>query len=231
MNTPEAAKELFRALIPLKIRWTSQASVEMTRDPEMMDLMARSGCIGHVVGFESIDARSLRAMKKAPNLMGGYQGYEQQVEVLRDHGLQTWAAFTIGHDRDTPDSIKLTVDFALENKFAVGAFNILMPYPNTALYKRLEAEGRLLYDGKWWLHPDYRFNHAAFRPELMTPDQLTEECRQARTKFNSHISFIRRAFDFKTNMRSPYRLALYLTYVPLMRKTVGKKYGMKLGLH
>ena len=70
----EAAKELLRALIPLRIRWVSQASIDMTTDPELMDLMEASGCIGNVIGFESIDRGNLRSMKKAPNLLLGGVG-------------------------------------------------------------------------------------------------------------------------------------------------------------
>ena len=86
------------------------------------------------------------------------------MRILRDHGMQSWAAFTLGYDHDTLASIAATVDFALESKFTFAAYNILMPYPNTPLYSKLEREGRLLYDGKWWLHPQYRFNDAAFVP-------------------------------------------------------------------
>jgi hypothetical protein len=106
-----------------------------------------------------------------------------------------------------------------------------MPYPRTAFYKELEAQGRLLYDGKWWLHPEYRFNHAAFRPKRMEPEELTEACFRARSQFNSLSSIVRRAFDFKTNMRSPYRLGMYLHYNPLFRREVFKKQGLRLGLH
>ena len=105
-----------------------------------------------------------------------------------------------------------------------------MPYPRTALYESLRAQGRLLYDGKWWLHPDYRFNHAAFRPTRMSPDELTEACHQARRRFNSAGSIIRRALDWRTNMRSPYRLGLYLRYNPLFRRETFKKHGMRFGL-
>ncbi len=226
----EAAKALFRALIPLRVRWISQASIDMTRDHELMDLMVRSGCLGHVVGFESLDVRNLRAMKKSASLAGGFADYRPQLAILREYGLQTWAAFTIGHDYDTRDTIERTLEFALENKFAFAAFNILMPYPNTPLYRRLQAEGRLLYDGRWWLHPDYRFNAAAFQPRLMSPEELTEAGLHARAVFNSPLSIIRRAFDWKTNMRSPYRLGAYLTYNPLFRKEVFKKHGMRFGL-
>ncbi|MBN1874348.1 MAG: B12-binding domain-containing radical SAM protein [Anaerolineae bacterium] len=237
----EAAKALFRALIPLKVRWVSQGSLDMTQDRELMALMAASGCLGHVIGFESIHPQSLRAMHKAPNLMvngavtgegdsRGFAHYRPQLEILRDYGLQTWAAFTLGHDYDTVDSLRRTLDFALENKFTFAAFNILMPYPNTSLYRRLEAEDRLLYGGKWWLHPDYRFNYAAFIPKKMTPDDLTEIGFHCRKVFNSIPNIVRRVFDLKTNLRSFYRLGLYAIYNKLFRQETFKKHGMRFGM-
>lgn len=231
LSDHEAAKELFRALIPLKVRWVSQGSIDMTRDHELMDLMVHSGCVGLVVGFESLNRQNLRGMKKAPNLFGGFDVYKEQIEIIRDYGLQLWAAFTLGHDYDTRESIERTLEFAVENKFCFAAFNILVAYPNTPLYRKLAAERRLLYDGKWWLHPEYRFNHACFQPARMSPEELTKACFQARATFNGIPSVIRRAFDFKTNMRSPYRLGVYVTYNPIFRKEVFKKHGMKFGLH
>jgi radical SAM superfamily enzyme YgiQ (UPF0313 family) len=225
----EAAKALFRELIPLKIKWVSQASIDMTHDRELMDLMTRSGCLGNVIGFESIDPGDLRQMKKGQNLTHGFAPYQQELEVLRDFGLQTWAAFTVGHDGDTPESIQRTLDFALENKFTFAAFNILLPYPGTSLYQKLQSENRLLFDGRWWLHTDYRFNHAAFHPKHMSADELTHWSFHARRMFNSSGSIFYRMFEFKTNMRNPLRLGIYLAYNPLFRKEVFKKQGMKLG--
>ncbi|MBX3051802.1 MAG: B12-binding domain-containing radical SAM protein [Caldilineaceae bacterium] len=225
-----AAKKLFRALIPLKIHWVSQGSIDMTQDRELMGLMVESGCVGMVVGFESISKDSLRWMRKSPNFVGGFDGYQKQIEVIREYGIQLWAAFTLGHDHDTVDSIRETLDWAMENKFPLAAFNILVPYPNTPLYTKLESEGRLLYDGSWWLHPEYRFNYAAFRPKNMTPDELTEACWNARSTYNSLGFLIRRAFDFKTNLRTLYKLGVYLRYSPIFRKEVFKKQGMRFGL-
>jgi len=225
-----AAKALFRALIPLHIQWVSQASIDMTQDRELLALMVKSGCLGNVIGFESIEPENLRAMRKTPNLVGGWQRYQPQLALLRDYGLQTWAAFTIGHDYDTPDSIERLLEFALANKFTFAAFNVLMPYPNTPLYARLKAEGRLLYDGVWWLHPDYRFNHAAFVPHRMSPEALTEAGWHCRKEFNSFGSLVQRALDFKTNMRSLYRLGIYAVYSRLFRQESFKKQGMHLGL-
>lgn len=226
----EAAKALFRALIPLKVHWVSQGSIDMTQDLELMELMVKSGCLGLVVGFESLSPNSLRWMKKSPNFVGGFKNYEPQLKIIRDYGLQLWAAFTLGHDYDTPESIEQTLAFAWENKFTFAAFNILVPYPNTPLYHKLEAEGRLLYDGKWWLHPEYRFNYAAFQPKNMSPEALTESCWRCRSAYNSIGSLMWRMFDFKTNMRSLYKLGVYLKYTPIFRKEVFKKHGMRFGL-
>ena len=169
-------------------------------------------------------------MKKASNLLDFSKDYKIQLEILRDHGLQTWASFTLGHDHDSKESIKQTLAFALENKFCFAAFNVLLPYPSTPFYKIMQETGRLLYEGKWWLHPDYRFNHAAITPKLMTANELTNICFEARSSFNSLRSIFKRAFDFKTNMRSPYRFGTYLTFNPIFRKEVFKKQGMLFGI-
>ena len=227
-----AAKALLRALIPLKIRWVSQASLDMTDDPELMELAVASGCLGNVMGFESLDPATLRQMGKAPNLAGGASAkpYQRQIETLRQYGLQTWAAFTLGHDNDTPESILALLDFALENRFTFAAFNVLMPYPNTPLYRRLQAEGRLLYNGRWWLHPDYRFNYAAFQPKHMSADELTALGFHCRSKFNSYPAILRRLLEPRTNLRSLFRFGLYLFYSRLFRQETLKKQGMRLGM-
>lgn len=226
----EKAKELFRALIPLKIKWVSQASIDMTEDEELMQLMMKSGCLGNVIGFESIDGETLKAINKSSNIQGaGFDGYKKQLEILRKYGHQTWAAFTIGHEKDTKESILNTLAFAKKHKFAFAAYNVLMPYPNTQLYEDMAKDDRLLYDGKWWLHDDFRFNHAPYRPYGLTSEELTEVGFYCRKSFNTIGSILYRATDFKTNMRTPYKLATYLIYNPLFRKEVYKKQSMQLG--
>ncbi len=226
----EKAKDLFRALIPLKIHWVSQASIDMLEDKELMELMMQSGCLGHVIGFESLNAENIDNMNKLTNAQKAHDFYQKEIAQLRAYGLQTWAAFTVGHDGDTASSIAQTAQFAIDNKFTFAAFNILMPYPNTPLYQQMKAENRLLYDGKWWLHPEYRFNYAAFKPKKLNAEQLTEVSFACRASFNSKKSIFLRALDLKTNMRSPYRLLTYLLYNPLFRKEVYKKQGMQFGL-
>jgi len=226
---PRAAKELLRALIPLKVRWVSQASLDHTRDPEMMHLFVESGCIGNVIGFESLDFENLQQMHKAANL-AAFDGYTESVATLREHHLQTWAAFALGYDHDTVESVLATCEWGIQNHFTFAAFNVLMPYPSTPLYQRLQAEGRLLYDGRWWLHPDFRFNYAAFRPKRMTADELTEAAWACRRRWSSRPSIVRRLLDLRTNLASPFRFAAYALYNPLFRREAFKRQGMRLGI-
>lgn len=225
--SPEMAKQLFRELIPLKVRWTAQSSLHFVADPEMMDLMHRSGCAGLVVGFETRDPANLAAMNKATNLQCG--AYDEVVERIRDAGLLIWAAFLLGYDHETVSTVRETVDWALSKRFAFAAFNILTPYPGTAFYDRMKAEGRLLYDGVWWLHDDYRFGYGAFQPKGMTADQLAEEGLRARLRHSEVRQILRRATDRKTNSKDAWSLLTYFAYNPLFRDEMLKKHGMMLG--
>ncbi|HEV2722801.1 MAG TPA: radical SAM protein [Thermoanaerobaculia bacterium] len=226
----KALAELCHALIPMKLHWVSQASLDVTRNLPLMKLLERAGNWGNVTGFESITPQSLRDARKSPNLPR-FSHYKEEVRILRDHGMQSWAAFTLGYDHDTVESIAATVDFALQSRFTLAAYNILMPYPNTPLYRKLDKEGRLLWDGKWWLHPQYRFNHAAFAPKLMTPKELTDACHAARTRFNSFPSLLHRFADVKTHLRSAARVAGFWKYTLLFKKEIPKKHEMRFGLH
>ena len=225
----EALKELCRALIPMRIHWVSQASLDITRDPKLMQLMVDAGCLGHVIGFESITRESMQGDEEGAEHAASSTS-TRAVRILRDYGLQTWAAFTLGYDHDTRRVHRATLDFALENRFSFAAFNILMPYPEHAALRRLEREGRHLYDGKWWLHPEYRFNDAAFVPARMTPDELTAACHAARVRYNRSVADVAvlRREDQHAIVRAHRRPT---GLQPIFRKEVYKKHGMRFGLH
>ena len=116
----EAAKELMRALIPLKIRWVSQSSINVAFDEEALDLMGRSGCQGLLVGFESLNPDSLGEMNKSFNLMGG--GPEKALDNFRRHGLRIYGTFVFGYDADTPETFGETLAFAKDQGLFIAAF-------------------------------------------------------------------------------------------------------------
>jgi radical SAM superfamily enzyme YgiQ (UPF0313 family) len=225
---PSAAKALFRALIPLRIHWVSQGSIDMAHDRELLDLMSASGCVGNVIGFESFNPETLRWARKTPNL-GSADTYEKEVETIKSYGFQTWASFTLGYDDDTPSDLYRRLDFAMAHKFTFAAFNVLVPYAGTPLYDRFKAEGRLLYDGRWWVHPEFRVFHAPFRPARMSAEELTAIGMDIRAKWNSKTSMLKRFFDPKTNMSSLFRMGIYWAYNPLFRRQAFWKQSMPLG--
>ena len=220
------AEALFRALIPLRIRWSCQVSIDVARDPALLALMARSGCVTALVGFESLDAANLRQMRKAWNLKDG--DYAGAVRRFRDHGIMIHGQFIFGYDHDTVDAFDRAVDFALEAKLALAGFNTLTPTPWTALDERLRAEGRLLFD-RWWLDPAYRWGAATFRPRGMTPEELTEGGARARARFHGYRSIAWRALDRRANARRPYNLGLFVLGNVISRREVARKKDRRLG--
>ncbi len=188
----EEAKAFFRALIPLKIRWVSQSSINAAHDEEFLDLMARSGCQGVLIGFESLNPENLKSMNKGFNTMKG--GFLKALENLRRHRIRLYATFIFGYDSDTPESFAQTTAFAREQGFYITAFNHLTPFPGTPLYSRLQKEGRLLYDA-WWLDERYSYNKIPFQPKGMSPEELQRGCVEARRSFYSWPSILERSID------------------------------------
>ena len=186
------AKEFFRALIPLGVRWVSQSSINAAHDEEFLELLVRSGCQGVLIGFESLNPENLKEMNKAFNTMRG--GFERALANLRRHRIRVYGTFIFGYDGDTPDSFGPTVDFAQEHALYIAAFNHLTPFPGTPLYRRLESERRLLYEA-WWLDDRYSYNRIPFMPRSMPPDELQRHCLAARRAFYSWSSILRRGFD------------------------------------
>lgn len=220
------AEELFRALIPLKIKWGCQVSIDVAKDDKLLQLMQRSGCIAALIGFESLDEENLSQMNKKWNVRHG--DYASAIKRFQDHGVMIYGSFIFGYDHDATDVFARTVEFAVNAKLFLVNFSALTPTPATRLYQRLQSEGRLIYD-RWWLDPNYRYGKATYHPKLMTADQLTEGCLFARREFYRASSIFQRAFEFKTNCRSLARLGVYTLANVLSKRELKKKLGQPLG--
>jgi len=188
----EEAKDFLRALVPLKIRWVSQMSLDAAYDTEFLELLVKSGCQGVLIGFESLQRENLLQMNKGVNLTEG--DFLAALANLRRYAIRLYATFVFGYDADTIKSFEETMSFALEQRFFITAFNHLTPFPGTPLYSRLDREQRLLYR-EWWLDKRYSYNRIPFRPLHMSPERLQQECLEARRLFYSMNSIWRRSFD------------------------------------
>jgi len=218
------AKHLFRELAPLKVHWIGQMSLNLARDEELIGLMAKSGCCGVLIGLESLNQKNLDSFDK------GIKGSEFSLRLrrLREYGICVYATFLFGYDHDTRESFEMTLEFALKSRFFFTAFNHLTPFPGTLLYQKLAREGRLLYRN-WWLNPRYRYGDLAFIPQNMSPEEVSEGCREARKSFYSLGSIFRRGLDWQCNCRSFPLAVTFFTQNFLAQKEVERKYGLPLG--
>jgi radical SAM superfamily enzyme YgiQ (UPF0313 family) len=166
-SDPEHLRRLCRALAPLERIWSAAVSIDVTDDPLLVREMALAGCTGVFVGFESLsDANLAAARKRTPPAVD----YGRRVGILHDHGIQVNGSFVLGFDHDGPDVFDRTVSWIEANRLECATFHILTPYPGTPLFRRMEAEGRLLHRD-WSL---YDTANVVFRPARMNPEELAE---------------------------------------------------------
>ncbi len=179
------ALRLFAALIPLRIQWYGLATVLLTDDLELLELAGRSGCRGLLMGLESISPQNLRQSHKGFN---SPEKFVRVVERLHEHGIALQGCFMFGLDHDGPDAFLQTAEFAVQAHIDLPRFAIVTPFPNTGLYKRLEAEGRILTKN-WEL---YDGQHVVFQPAMLSVEDLQEGTEAAWKHAYSFRSIARR---------------------------------------
>ncbi len=161
------AKELFRALIPLKKRLFFQSSLLMAEDAELMDLARRAGAQFVFVGIESFEEGSLESVNKEWNRLDRYKQY---IQTFHQHGIFVSAGLILGLDGDGPEVFQKTlrnlIDIGVDN----AAVNLLIPYPGTAFHAEMQRQGRILTEDT----RRYTGFDVVVRPAAMSIDQLQQ---------------------------------------------------------
>jgi len=227
VSEPSKARELCREITPLRVNWVGQASIHIAQDDELLERMARSGCRGILVGMESINQENLQEMGKDWNT--AQMTYSESLRQFRKHGLAVYGTFVFGYEHDDWSVIRESVAFAREQKMFLAAFNHLVPFPGTPLYKRLQARGKLLND-HWWLDPEGRMGDVTFRPAKMSPEQLEEGCLWARREFYGWRSMFHRIQDLGANAKNMTMLAVYLGLNLSSHFDIDLRQGLQLGV-
>ncbi len=220
----EWAKELFRAFIPLKMRWFGLSTMLIARDKELLDLAERSGCGGLLIGYESLTPEGLKDTFKTFNALkardsdaecrGGVAAdsreimarYLEVTRALHARDIAIQGCFVFGLDHDTPESIRETARFAVRAGIDLPRFAISTPFPGTALFHRLEKEGRLL-TRDWQL---FDAQHVVFQPARMSPAELYDAHEQAWKIAYSYSGIARRLATSRTQL--PIGVAANLGY-------------------
>lgn len=161
------AKKLFTEMIPLRRRWLAQGTVSLAQDLELLELMRRSGCLGLLIGFESVQKAIQNEVMKISNLRIDF--YEA-MRRFHGEGFGILGSFVFGFDYENKDVFEQTLDFIMRCRMDVVQLRVLTPYPGTRLYKRLLGEDRL-FVRDWWLR-GYPPDTLLFQPKGMTADEL-----------------------------------------------------------
>ena len=162
-----AAKKLFTEMIPLRRLWLGQGTVSLAEDLELLRLMRRSGCMGLLIGFESVQKGTQDEVKKIKNLRIDF--YEA-MRRFHGEGFGILGAFVFGFDHENKDVFGQTLEFVMKSRMDCVELRILTPYPGTRLYDRLLSEDRL-FVRDWWLR-GYPPDTLLFQPRGMTADEL-----------------------------------------------------------
>ena len=191
------AMEIMERLIPLKLIYACLATANVGDDPEVLDLLARSGCRHVNIGMESISAESLKAINKKQNKI---KDYERQFKALRDRGIGFSVNVMFGLDGDRPEIFETTVDFLNRVKAPAAFMFILAPRPGTKVQSQLLQEGRIV--DRDWTH--YSGFQVVYRPKYMSARELEEGYWRANRRFYSPLSMLKRYH------RAPYSLNMLI---------------------
>lgn len=182
---PARTKELLTRMLEegLLTGWSAQVRVEAAKDPELLELMARTRCFMVYVGLESVNPRSLELYRKHQTL----DDIKQCVRTFHHYGIHVHGMFVIGSDVDDVKTIHETTKFARELKIDSVQLLILTPIPGTEVYDQLENEGRI-FDHNW---ANYDGHNVVFEPKLMSSYELQLETFRAMDKFYTYSSLAR----------------------------------------
>jgi radical SAM superfamily enzyme YgiQ (UPF0313 family) len=204
------AKELFTQLKPLKKKWASQASMTLTRDPELLKLAAESGCVSLFIGIESLSSENLKEVNKTFNRV---PQFEDAIKVVHDYDIMIVAGLIFGLDHDDEGVFERTLRFCERNRIELPSFFILTPLPGTALFQRMESEGRLLH--KDWTK--YNGATVVHKPKLMTEETLQRGFNWVCKEAYSWRSIIKRVFH--PQQRFFTRVLSNIAYRSIAQKT------------
>ncbi len=144
-------QELKKDLLPALINWrqlhgnpfsfTTEASVNLSDDPELMELMTKAGFSSVFVGIETPQESSLVECNKVQNRN---RSLADSVKTIQKNGMEVLGGFIVGFDNDSPNIFQQQIDF-IQNTGIVSAMIGLLNAPTKSrLYQRLQKEGRIL---------------------------------------------------------------------------------------
>jgi len=163
----EYARELFKAMIPLKIRFSCLWTINTSRDGELLDLAVKAGIYHVNIGIESISQKSLTSMNKKQNRV---KDYVEMLRALEKRHIFYSLNFLFGLDEDLPELFEETMDFLKKVRAPMAFFNTVTPREGTPMRSRLIKEGRIINP----VADRYLGMECLFTPKHMSPEEVED---------------------------------------------------------
>jgi radical SAM superfamily enzyme YgiQ (UPF0313 family) len=155
------ALKIWQAEHQYPFRFNTEASIDLADDAELMELMVECNFDAVFLGIETPDTSSLEMTKKYQN---NRSPLLEAVDKIIRAGLRPMAGFILGFDGEKPGAGSRIIDFVEQSAIPTALFSMLQALPNTALWTRLETEGRLINPKKFDINQTTLINFVPTRP-------------------------------------------------------------------
>jgi len=179
-------KTLFKKMSELNKKFLCFGNAPLlNKDDELLRLAHDAGCVMWNIGFESINQTTVETIGKRTNQVVEYKSV---VKKVRDHGMAVNGQFIFGFDTDTGEVFDATAHAIDDLGIDAPSINILVPYPGTPLFDRLEREGRILT--RDW--SQYTLDNVVYQPKNMSTDELLAGAHRIAKMFYSSQNVVKR---------------------------------------
>ena len=212
---PAYLRALCAGIKPLRMKWSSQCTMNLARDKELLNLVADAGCETLSLGIESISQEGLDKLHKSWLRV---KDHEMLLNSFAEAGIMVSGEMLIGTDGDTVEGIKRTFRFIQQVKLPLVRIYILTPVPSTILYNELKNGHRLIHEN----YRKYTAAECVHLPEKISPQELTDTYQWMNRKIFSLKSIISRTLGNKNLLKNP-RNYLFAFFVNLHYRSYVKK--------
>ena len=194
IGDPKYTGELLNELQNMNLSWCAAVTTKILDYPDLLDLMSKTGCQSLFIGFESINTKSLENVNKDNKV----ERYEALIEAIHNRGIMINASMVFGLDGDDAGTFDRTLNWLIKMRIETLTSHILTPYPGTELYRKMEAEGRIVdFDLS-----KYNTANVVFTPAGMTDQELYKGYLRMYREFYSFKNIIRRYPKNKAQRKS-----------------------------
>ena len=156
---------LFKALIPLNVKWMAETSINLAKDEELLALAAKSGLRYVLLGLET---PSKQALKESGKNFIKTEQVKERIDLFNKYGIEVDSAFIFGFDGQDKTIFRQTYDYCKDLGLQSLHSVILIPFPGSPVYEQYEKEGRILT--RDW--SQYDGSHVVFEPKGMPVEEL-----------------------------------------------------------